>query len=114
MRKRQHFWRSIGIDLFLNLEHSWYYKIKLRLLYIKINFCGTKFIRGDRQEKEVDTVTIEDDHSDEEDLGVLSPQGNISPIHATTPDTPILQKIRDYPKEGEIQVQVVDFNEQIK
>ena len=39
------------------------------------------------QEKVVDTMTIKDEHNDEERSCVLSPQANISPIHVTTPDT---------------------------
>lgn len=35
-------------------------------------------------EKAIETMSIEDYHNDEESLGVLSPQGNISRIHATT------------------------------
>lgn len=70
--------------------------------------------RGVEQEKEVDTLTIEDDQSYKESSGIPSPQGNVSPIHDTTPDTPILQKIRDYPKERDTQVQVVDEKKNLR
>ena len=65
-------------------------------------------------QKEVDNITIDYDHNHEEDSGVSSPQGNISHIHVTIPNTPIIQQIKDYPKIGEPQFQVVDFNEEIK
>lgn len=92
--------------MFLNLEYSLFYKRSLRLLYRK-NELLWKIIfglitKGDEHEKEVGTLTIEDDQSDDEILGVLIPQGNIYPTHATIANTPIFQQIRDYPKEGEV------------
>lgn len=45
---------------------------------------------GVEQEKEQDIVTIEDDQSNKEGLGMSSSKGNISPIHATTPDTLVI------------------------
>lgn len=56
----------------------------------------------------MDTVTIEDDQSDEESLGMLSSQGNVPLIHDTGPYTSVLQHIKEYPKEGEVQVKKVD------
>lgn len=48
----------------------------------------------------MDTVIIEDDQINEESFSVLSPQGNVSPIRDTTPNTLVLQQTKDYPKEG--------------
>ena len=38
--------------------------------------------------KKGDTVGIDDEYSSGENLGVPSPQGNMSPIHGDTPDNP--------------------------
>ena len=43
---------------------------------------------------EKDTITIKDDYNSGESLGVWSLQGNISPVHANTPDTPEAEQSR--------------------
>ena len=53
------------------------------------------------QKKVVETMTIEDDHSDEESSGVPISQGNISPIHATIPDTLVVEHQNLPDTEGE-------------
>ena len=46
-------------------------------------------------------MIIEDDHGDEERLGVLSQQGSIWPIHVTTTDTLVFEKQNSSNAKGE-------------